>query len=163
MLRVGEKIRTKSGVQDEKIPPRSHAGDLCRSGCDDRCEGNPGIDWQPVSYSTVRISTSADTFETNGEGDFIRGQNYSVRWNHDWLERVSTSFSVTQQNDEYVFNELDIVNRDDELMNYSAALNYRARRWLKFSTFYQYTDRDSNRDTIGYDRSEVGVTVEVTL
>ena len=122
-----------------------------------------GIDWQPVSYSTVRISTSADTFETNGEGDFIRGQNYSVRWNHDWLERVSTSFSVTQQNDEYVFNELDIVNRDDELMNYSASLNYQARRWLKFSTLYQYTDRDSNRDTIGYDKSEIGVTVEVTL
>ena len=66
-------------------------------------------------------------------------------------------------NDEYVFNELDIVNRDDELMNYSAALNYQARRWLKFSTFYQYTDRDSNRDTIGYDKSEVGLTVEVTL
>ena len=122
-----------------------------------------GIDWQPVSYSTVRVSTSADTFETNGEGDFIRGQSYSVRWNHDWLERVSTSFSVTQQNDEYVFNEIDIVNRDDELMNYSAALNYQARRWLKFSTFYQYTDRDSNRDTIGYDKSEIGVTVEVTL
>ena len=122
-----------------------------------------GIDWQPVSYSTVRVSTSADTFETNGEGDFIRGQSYSVRWNHDWLERGSTSFSVTQQNDEYVFNEIDIVNRDDELMNYSAALNYQARRWLKFSTFYQYTDRDSNRDTIGYDKSEIGVTVEVTL
>ncbi|WP_076011190.1 outer membrane beta-barrel protein [Alteromonas abrolhosensis] len=122
-----------------------------------------GIDWQPVSYTTFRISTSADTFETNGEGDFIRGQNYSVRWNHDWLERLSTSFSVTQQNDEYVFNEVDIDNRDDELMNYSAALNYQARRWLKFSTYYQFTDRDSNRETIGYDKSVVGVTAEVTL
>lgn len=122
-----------------------------------------GIDWQPVSYTTFRISTSADTFETNGEGDFIRGQNYSVRWNHDWLERLSTSFSVTQQNDEYVFNEVDIENRDDELMNYSAALNYQARRWLKFSTYYQFTDRDSNRETIGYDKSVVGVTAEVTL
>ena len=122
-----------------------------------------GIDWQPVSYTSFRISTSADTFETNGEGDFIRGQNYSVRWNHDWLERLSTSFSVTQQNDEYVFNEVDIDNRDDELMNYSAALNYQARRWLKFSTYYQFTDRDSNRETIGYDKSVVGVTAEVTL
>jgi len=122
-----------------------------------------GIDWQPVSYSTFRISTSADTFETNGEGDFIRGQNYSVRWNHDWLERLSTSFSVTQQDDEYVFNEIDINNRDDELMNYSASLSYQARRWLKFSTYYQYTDRDSNRETIGYDKSVIGVTAEVTL
>lgn len=122
-----------------------------------------GIDWQPVSYSTFRISTSADTFETNGEGDFIRGQNYSVRWNHDWLERLSTSFSVTQQDDEYVFNEIDIDNRDDELMNYSASLSYQARRWLKFSTYYQYIDRDSNRETIGYDKSEIGVTAEVTL
>ena len=56
-----------------------------------------------------------------------------------------------------------VANRDDELMRYSASLNYDARRWLSFSLFYQLDDRDSNRALIGYDRNVVGISAEVTL
>ena len=122
-----------------------------------------GVEWQPVSYSTFKFSTSADTRETNGEGNFIRGRDYTASWNHEWLQRLSSSVSIAKIDDEYVLTDSVLANRDDELMRYSAALNYNARRWLSFSLFYQLDDRDSNRALIGYDRNVVGISAEVTL
>ncbi|WP_334061749.1 outer membrane beta-barrel protein [Alteromonas genovensis] len=122
-----------------------------------------GVEWQPLTYSTFRFTTSADTRETNGEGNFIRGRDYSASWNHEWLQRLSTSFKVSKLTDEYVLTDSVLANRDDELMRYSASLNYDARRWLNFSLFYQLDDRDSNRALIGYDRNVVGISAEVTL
>lgn len=122
-----------------------------------------GIEWQPISYSTFRFSTNADTRETNGEGNFIRGRDYTAAWNHEWLSRLSSSISITRETNEYILDEDGIENRDDELMRYMASLNYQARRYLSFSLFYQLADRDSNRDSIGYDRNVVGISAEVTL
>ena len=122
-----------------------------------------GIEWRPISYSTFRFSTNADTRETNGEGNFIRGRDYTAAWNHEWLSRLSSSISLTRETNEYILDEDDIENRDDELMRYMASLHYQARRYLSFSLFYQLVDRDSNRDSIGYDRNVVGISAEVTL
>ena len=121
-----------------------------------------GIEWQPLSYSTFVFSTSADTLETNGEGNFIRGQNYSLSWEHEWLERLSSSIRVAKSDDEYI-SDGGLDNRDDDSMSYSATLNYSARRWLSFALFYQIQDRSSNRELIGYDRNVVGVSAEVSL
>lgn len=122
-----------------------------------------GIDWQPLTYSTFRFSTSADTRETNGEGNFIRHRGYDFSWKHDWLDRLSSSIRISHATDEYVLTDEDLENRDDEFMNYMASLNYQARRYLSFSLFYQLADRDSNRESIGYDRNMVGISAEVTL
>lgn len=122
-----------------------------------------GVEWEPVSYSTFRFSTNADTRETNGEGNFIRGRDYSVSWKHEWLERLSSSVSISRDTNEYVLDDEGIENRDDDLMRYSASLDYQARRYLRFSLFYQLADRDSNRELIGYDRNVVGLSAEVTL
>ncbi|AMJ94160.1 hypothetical protein AVL56_07460 [Alteromonas stellipolaris] len=122
-----------------------------------------GIDWQPLTYSTFRFATSADTRETNGEGNFISGRDYTVSWDHEWLERLSTKASIGRYSDEYVLDDEGIANREDDLMRYTAALNYQARRYLSFSLYYTLNDRDSNRDTIGYDRSVIGLSAEVSL
>ena len=122
-----------------------------------------GVEWQPISYSTFRFSTSADTRETNGEGNFIRGRDYTASWDHEWLQRLSTSTSISKLTDEYVLDDEGIANREDDLMRYTAALNYQARRYLSFSLYYTLNDRDSNRDAIGYDRSVIGLSAEVSL
>lgn len=122
-----------------------------------------GVEWQPVTYSTFRFATSADTRETNGEGNFIRGRDYTASWEHEWLQRLSTSASISKLTDEYVLDDEGIANREDDLMRYTAALNYQARRYLSFSLYYTLNDRDSNRDTIGYDRSIIGLSAEVSL
>lgn len=122
-----------------------------------------GIEWQPLTYSTVNFSTSADTNETNGEGSLIRGRNYRLSWTHQWLERLSSSLRYARENNEYIVDDEDFSNRDDKLSIYAASLNYEARRWLSFSLFYRIEDRDSNREAINFDQSVVGVSAEVTL
>ena len=122
-----------------------------------------GIEWQPLTYSTVNFSTSADTNETNGEGSLIRGRNYRLSWTHQWLERLSSSLRYARENNEYIVDDEDFTNRDDKLSIYAASLNYEARRWLSFSLFYRIEDRDSNREAINFDQSVVGVSAEVTL
>ncbi len=122
-----------------------------------------GIDWQPIEYSTVRLSTSADTRETNGEGDLIRSRDYAVSWNHDWYDYLSTSVGVTTIDNIYVLNDDTIIERTDDFTIYTMSASYQARRWLSISFFYEYSELSSNRDTLGYDRSNVGVSFEVTL
>lgn len=122
-----------------------------------------GVEWQPLTYSTFRFSTNADTRETNGEGNFIRGRDFAASWKHDWLERLSSSVRISRETNEYFIDDDTLVNRDDTLMRYVATLNYQARRHLTFTFFYDFADRDSNREIIGYDRNVVGISAEVTL
>ena len=122
-----------------------------------------GVEWQPLTYSTFRFSTNADTRETNGEGNFIRGRDIAASWKHEWLERLSSSIRISRETNEYFIDDDILVNRDDTLMRYVASLNYQARRHLTFTFFYDFADRDSNREIIGYDRNVVGISAEVTL
>ncbi|WP_420935745.1 outer membrane beta-barrel protein [Alteromonas sp. A081] len=122
-----------------------------------------GVEWQPLTYSTFDFSTSATTNETNGEGSLIRSRLYRASWNHNWLERLSTSFGVVIIDDEYILDGAVLANRTDDVTRYNAALNYNAQRWLSFSLFYNINKRDSNREIIGYDQRVLGVSAEVTL
>ncbi|NDV89946.1 outer membrane beta-barrel protein [Alteromonas sp. 345S023] len=122
-----------------------------------------GVDWRPLEYTTFRLSTSADTRETNGEGNFIRSRNYSASWNHDWYDYLSTSAGVTFQDNTYTLSGQDVAERNDDFTILSLSADYSARRWLNISVFYEYTDLASNRDTLGYDTNTVGVAFEVTL
>ena len=122
-----------------------------------------GVDWQPIEYTTVRLSTSADTRETNGEGDLIRSRDYAVSWNHDWYDYLSTNVGVITIDNTYILNDDTITEREDDFTIYTMSASYQARRWLSVSFFYEYSELSSNRDTLGYDRNNIGVSFEVTL
>ena len=120
-----------------------------------------GMTWQPLSYTEFGLSTSADTRETNGEGDFIRSRDYAVSWKHAWLQRFSTKASLIYEEDDY---EAAIVNpREDDTTRLLLSADYDFRRWLTLGLYYQLSERDSNRPTIEYDRDVVGLTARVTL
>jgi len=122
-----------------------------------------GVDWQPIEYTTITLSTSADTRETNGEGDLIRSRDYGVSWNHDWYDYLSTNVGVTTIDNTYILNDDTITEREDDFTIYTMSASYQARRWLSVSFFYEYSELSSNRDTLGYDRNNIGVSFEVTL
>lgn len=122
-----------------------------------------GIDWRPVEYTQIRLLTNADTRETNGDGDFIRNKDYTVIWQHEWQQDISSQLSITSTNSDYIESVEGVENREDDTMIYDASVSYDARRWLRLSAFLRIQDRDSNRETIGYDRSIVGFRAEVTL
>ena len=120
-----------------------------------------GMAYKPVTYSEFTVSTSADTRETNSNADYIRSRDYAVAWKHSWLERFSTTAKVAYLTDDYEGQVEDL--REDETTRFSLGADYMFRRWLTVGVFYQINDRDSNRETIEFDRDVIGLTAKVTL
>ncbi len=120
-----------------------------------------GMAYKPVTYSQIKVATSADTRETNSEADYIQSRDYSVSWEHAWLERFSTTARVAFATDDYEGQASDL--REDETTKITLGADYDFRRWLQLGVFYQINERDSNRETIDYDRDVIGLTAKVTL
>jgi hypothetical protein len=123
-----------------------------------------GVEWEPVDYSRFEFLTSSGTNETNGEGNFIRDNSYSIKWNHDWLERLRTIVKVSLNKDTYeglVGQGFD--TRKDDNKQLRASAFYQFRRWLNFEVGYIYEERDSNRDFIDFDRNQFIINALVTL
>ncbi|QJR80199.1 outer membrane beta-barrel protein [Alteromonas pelagimontana] len=120
-----------------------------------------GMTWEPMTYSQFKVNTKADTRETNSEADYIRSRDYSLSWEHFWIDRFSTTAQVAYMTDDYIGDVEDL--REDDTTRLTLSADYEFRRWLNFGLFYQMNERDSNRDIIDYDRDVVGITAKVTL
>jgi hypothetical protein len=123
-----------------------------------------GVLWEPVNYSSLEFTTGADTNETNGEGNFIRSKSYALEWRHEWLERVRSAAVISFNNDRYegqLIEGFDV--RSDDNARFRASVYYQFRRWLNFEVGYIYDERDSNRDTIDFDRNQFLINALVTL
>lgn len=119
-----------------------------------------GVIWEPVKYSTIELSTSNDTQETNGEGNFIETKSIQLSWNHNWLERFSSSFSIDVDKDRY---EREANVREDDIIRTRIGAKYQFRRWIQFELAYIFDQRDSNRDLIDYDRNQYRMQLLLTL
>lgn len=122
-----------------------------------------GVIWEPLEYSTVEVTTSNDTNETNGEGNFIRGRDYAIEWRHDWLERLRSSASYTWGTDRYEGQSGSFDIREDDLVRFRASLYYQFRRWMNIEVGYIYDQRESNRTVIEYDRNQFIINLLFTL
>lgn len=118
-----------------------------------------GVIWSPLTYSIVDITAFTNTNETNGEGDFIETNTYRVTWDHEWLERVSTTVRASYSEDKYTGGS----DRVDDNMAFGFSLNYQMQRNVLVQLGYDYDERDSNRDVIDYDRSVFSLSMRVTL
>lgn len=119
-----------------------------------------GVDWQPIDRATFGLATNADTRETNGEGNFIRRKDVALSWKHQWLDRLSTEAVASVGTDTYE-GEVDV--REDDMRVLDFSVSYQFRRWLGISASYQYDERDSNRETIDYNRNLFSISARVTL
>ncbi|NMH60503.1 outer membrane beta-barrel protein [Alteromonas ponticola] len=120
-----------------------------------------GMMWSPLTYSHFEVSTSADTRETNSDADFIETRDYRATWTHEWVERFSTQAGLVYFQDEYVGSPTE--QRTDDVTRVDLSADYQFRRWLAFGIFYQFSNRDSDRDDVTFDRNVYGVTAKVTL
>lgn len=123
-----------------------------------------GVLWEPTEYASLELVTGADTDETNGEGNFILGRTHSLEWRHEWLERLRSKASINVNNNRYEGNLLNGFSvRSDDNISFDAAVYYQFRRWLNFEVAYRYSERDSNRDLIDFDRNQVFINALITL
>ncbi|GBL04868.1 outer membrane beta-barrel protein [Glaciecola sp. KUL10] len=122
-----------------------------------------GVTWEPTSNSQFRFITSNDTNESNGEGNFIRQRDYTLQWNHQWLERLRTRASFTLSTDRYEGQPTEFGAREDDLERLNLTAYYQFRRWFNVEVGYVFDTRDSNRSEINYDRNQFLINAYITL
>ena len=119
-----------------------------------------GVTWNPRTYSTIDFTTFTTTNETNGVGDFIDTQTYELTWDHEWLDRVSTTFKALYSEDEYTGSN---ATRIDDNVTGIFTVNYAARRFMVIQAGYTRDSRGSTQNLFDFDRNIVSLTVNVTL
>ncbi len=102
-------------------------------------EGN--LTWQPLSYSTVTVTTSQASSETSGAGDFINSSYSLVSWDHEYTNFVSAGIKASYGEDEYE-NSAD--DRNDINTAYGVQATYSPRSFLDVTVAYDLEERNSN-------------------
>lgn len=117
-----------------------------------------GVNWSPLTYSTIAINAAQEFEETSGTGDAIDTENFSVSWQHAWNDRVSTNAMVSRLNEEYIG-----ATREDDTDTLKLGVNYELQRWLSMGLAYTYTDKESTDADSVYDRNQVMLTLVGSL
>ena len=119
-----------------------------------------GVRWSPLTYSVVDLLSSKQTNESTGVGDAIVTSLYSATWTHAWNSRLRSQVLARYQTDDFAGNG---ATRQDDTTAFGLRMDYDFRRWLKFSGAYTYTTRNSNVNTVEYNRNLWLFTVGATL
>ena len=117
-----------------------------------------GIDWSPRKYSTLRLDTLQQAKDPEQAGDYIEETSYSISWNHFWRERLSTNLSYTNSDESYVG-----ITREDDTDIWGIAAIYDIRRWISITLGWDYSDKTSSQDNIGYEQQIWYLTTTFTL
>jgi hypothetical protein len=125
---------------------------------DDGFTWEVGVTWLPRTYSAVDLKTRRFTQETNGLGNAINTEEYSLGWNHNWNQRAATNLRVLYYNQDY-----QGASREDDNYAAEARYDYEYRRWLDLGAGYRYEDRDSDNDSFSYSANIVFIEARLSL
>ncbi|MBG9994553.1 outer membrane beta-barrel protein [Pseudoalteromonas sp. NZS127_1] len=118
-----------------------------------------GVNWQPLSYSTVQFTTSRAAKDPLVQGDYIKESTYGVNWTHNWSDYLSSLAGINYTNEQYTGD----VGRKDKSKSARLGLNYVASNFGMVSTYVDFIDKDSTQSAIEFDRVIVGVNFTFAL
>lgn len=118
------------------------------------------INWWPRTYSRLSLMTGQRAEETTSSGDFVDTQDFRIRWQHDWNNRVQSTVGVLYRDETY---EADLAGREDDTTQYNLELDYLMRRWLVIGLFYYHEKRESNLASFAYSRDVAGLSLRLGL
>lgn len=125
-----------------------------------------GINWKPLTYSSVDYNTYRRTFDSTGLGNFTVDQAHQVVWTHAWSSRVTsylTGLYVNSQFSNAPVAAAGGASREDTTKSAGLRFTYNMRRWLNIGAEYTYTNRDSNDPNFNYNRNQYMLFVAGTL
>lgn len=125
---------------------------------DDGFQWEVDLTYMPRTYSAIKFETRRYSQETNGRGDSINTQEYSLAWDHNWSGRSSTKFLVLTGTEDYS----GIARRDDRF-DIEASYSYSAQRWLDLGAGFRREDRDSDDALFDYTRNVIFIEANVSL
>ena len=118
-----------------------------------------GVNWQPLSYSTVQLTTSRSAKDPLVQGDYIKESFYGINWTHSWSDYLSSLVGVTYIDEQYTGD----IGRKDKTKSARLGLNYIASRFGMVSTYVDFIDKNSTQNAIEFDRVVVGVNFTFAL
>lgn len=90
-----------------------------------------GISWSIRSYSRLRLSLSQQEYESTRSDGLVDVTSFSVRWLHDWNNRLSSAINFQ------AVSELeDNSSLDTDYSQSEVEIRFAPRRWLKFLAGY---------------------------
>lgn len=116
------------------------------------------LSYTPRAYSTFEIASERKSRETDGLGSFIDSTLYSLSWDHDWSQRVSSSIKYRLENFNYVSTL-----RDDDRDYFTLSMDYAWRHWCAFQIGASNNSTESTIRLYDYDRQKVFLGVVITL
>ncbi len=100
-------------------------------------EGN--LTWEPLTYSTVSITTSQASAESAGAGNFIDSSFTLVSWSHEYTNFVSAGINASYGEDNYENNV-----RNDINTVYGIEATYSPSNFLDLTASWDLDSRNSN-------------------
>jgi len=127
-----------------------------------------GVNWKPLSYSSVDFSTKRNTTDSTGLGDFGINQSNQAVWNHAWTSSISSALTGGYTTDRFsrgvpAAGTTGGADRSDKTTTLGLRINYAIQRWLKAGADYTNTARDSNDSNSDYKRNVLMFFLSATL
>ncbi|PKG82538.1 hypothetical protein CXF85_13725 [Colwellia sp. 75C3] len=117
-----------------------------------------GVQWQPLTYSSISFDTSRAARDTDTVGDYINATSYSLGWMHSWSHNLSSKVSASLANDDY-----SGVTRTDDTTTLSVSINYELTRWVDVSAFVDVSSKDSTVEDLIFDKNVVGLNFSFSM
>jgi hypothetical protein len=116
------------------------------------------LTWQPLTYSTVVVSSAQNTNESNGTGNYIAASTTSVSWNHQFSSFISAGVSANYGEDEYVK-----AKRDDINSGFGINATYSPLTWMDVDLSASQSLRNSNINTLDKETNLISLGLTLAL
>lgn len=129
-----------------------------------------GVNWKPMSYSTIHLGAYGRFEEADGGGDFREVRGVDLDWNHNWTSYLRSLVGVSYHQDDY--NNYAVIlgnsnqifrDRSDEVLEFRLGAYYQMRRWLSIGAEYNYANRDSNIPGYSYEDNRFQIVLRAGL
>lgn len=120
------------------------------------------IRWSPRTYSHFDLSTKRYLAEpVNLSGDVTKSAAYSMSWSHTWNSRVGSRLAISEFDQTYRFVTSN--PRRDTTLQYSLALTYKMRPWLRWEAEIDRNARNSPVESYNYRESIARLAARITF
>jgi hypothetical protein len=114
------------------------------------------LTWEPLTYSTVVVSSAQNANESNGTGNYIAASTSSISWDHQFSSFITAGISANYGEDEYVK-----ASRNDINSGFGINATYSPMTWMDIDLSASQSLRDSNVD--GLDKETNLISLGLTL
>ncbi len=118
------------------------------------------LTWQPLTYSTVVISSAQSSNETNSTGDYVANTFTSASWDHEFSTFISAGINASVNSDVYV---ADATDRKDDLVSFGINTTYSPMPWMDVELSVSQAKRDSTINAFEYENQIVNLGLNLAL